>query len=115
MILKGSIKIAEIVSNQRIATKENIQRKQARTEDECEDSDAASSKSESKEDDDNEVPCNLKNLPLGWDGKPIPYRLYKLNGLNVSYSCENWGNFTYKGPKAFQHHFAEWRHAAHTV
>ena len=46
------------------------------------------------------------NLPLGWDGKPIPYWLYKLHGLNLI--C---GNFPYKGPKAFQKHFAEWRHA----
>ena len=48
---------------------------------------------------------------MGWDGKPIPYWLYKLHGLNISYNCEICGNFTYKGPKAFQRHFAEWRHA----
>jgi hypothetical protein len=34
-----------------------------------------------------------------------------LHGLNISYNCEICGNFTYKGPKAFQRHFAEWRHA----
>ena len=39
-------------------------------------------------------------------GKPIPYWLYKLHGLNISYNCEICGNFTYKGPKAFQRHFA---------
>ncbi|VDI68538.1 splicing factor 3A subunit 3 [Mytilus galloprovincialis] len=43
--------------------------------------------------------------------RPIPYWLYKLHGLNISYTCEICGNFTYKGPKAFQRHFAEWRHA----
>jgi len=37
--------------------------------------------------------------------------LYKLHGLNISYNCEICGNYTYKGPKAFQRHFAEWRHA----
>ena len=37
--------------------------------------------------------------------------MYKLHGLNISYDCEICGNFTYKGPKAFQRHFAEWRHA----
>jgi splicing factor 3A subunit 3 len=37
-----------------------------------------------------------QNLPLGWDGKPIPYWLYKLHGLNISYKCEICGNFTYK-------------------
>jgi splicing factor 3A subunit 3 len=43
--------------------------------------------------------------------QPIPYWLYKLHGLNISYNCEICGNFIYKGPKAFQRHFAEWRHA----
>ncbi|XP_068977944.1 splicing factor 3A subunit 3 [Bombus flavifrons] len=104
-------KLAELVSTQRVATKENVQRKQARTEGERGDSDAEASASESEEEDDNEVPYNPKNLPLGWDGKPIPYWLYKLHGLNISYNCEICGNFTYKGPKAFQRHFAEWRHA----
>ncbi|XP_001606271.1 splicing factor 3A subunit 3 [Nasonia vitripennis] len=104
-------KLAELVSSQRVATKENVQRKQARTEGERGDSDAEASASESEEEDDNDVPYNPKNLPLGWDGKPIPYWLYKLHGLNISYNCEICGNFTYKGPKAFQRHFAEWRHA----
>ena len=44
------------------------------------------------DDEDNEVIYNPKNLPLGWDGKPIPYWLYKLHGLNISYSCEICGN-----------------------
>ena len=104
-------KLVELVSAQRVATKENVQRKQARTEEERGDSDAEASASESEEEDDNEVPYNPKNLPLGWDGKPIPYWLYKLHGLNISYNCEICGNFTYKGPKAFQRHFAEWKHA----
>lgn len=43
--------------------------------------------------------------------QPIPYWLYKLHGLNISYNCEICGNYIYKGPKAFQKHFAEWRHA----
>jgi SF3a60/Prp9 C-terminal len=25
---------------------------------------------------------NPLKLPMGWDGKPIPYWLYKLHGLN---------------------------------
>ena len=54
---------------------------------------------------------NPLKLPMGVDGKPIPYWLYKLHGLNISYTCEICGNFTYKGPKAFQRHFSEWRHA----
>ena len=43
--------------------------------------------------------------------KPIPYWLYKLHGLNLYYNCEICGNQKYRGPKAFQRHFAEWRHA----
>ncbi|RZF41487.1 hypothetical protein LSTR_LSTR000201 [Laodelphax striatellus] len=110
--LEGQVyRFAELVSEQRTATKENVQRKQARTEGERDDSDAEISASESDEDDEDSVPYNPKNLPLGWDGKPIPYWLYKLHGLNISYNCEICGNFIYKGPKAFQRHFAEWRHA----
>uniref|UniRef100_U5EXL0 Putative splicing factor 3a subunit 3 n=1 Tax=Corethrella appendiculata TaxID=1370023 RepID=U5EXL0_9DIPT len=104
-------RFAELVNEQRIATKENIQRKQARTYGEGDESDVDVSDSDTEEDDADEVPYNPKNLPLGWDGKPIPYWLYKLHGLNISYNCEICGNYTYKGPKAFQRHFAEWRHA----
>lgn len=103
--------LVEILSEQKQATKENVQRKQARTAGEREDSDEEVSESESEEEADSEVIYNPKNLPLGWDGKPIPYWLYKLHGLNITYSCEICGNATYKGPKAFQRHFAEWRHA----
>jgi len=35
------------------------------------------------DDDDDEPIYNPKNLPLGWDGKPIPYWLYKLHGLGI--------------------------------
>ena len=38
--------------------------------------------------------------------QPIPYWLYKLHGLNVTYTCEICGNATYRGPKAFQRHFS---------
>ncbi|CAH0389639.1 unnamed protein product [Bemisia tabaci] len=105
-------RFTELLSEQRVATKENVQRKQARTEGERDDSDLEASASDNEdEEDDEDIPYNPKNLPLGWDGKPIPYWLYKLHGLNISYNCEICGNFTYKGPKAFQRHFAEWRHA----
>jgi splicing factor 3A subunit 3 len=37
-----------------------------------------------EEEDDEEADhiYNPLKLPLGWDGKPIPYWLYKLHGLN---------------------------------
>lgn len=104
-------RLAEVVSLQRTASKENVQRKQARTDGERDDSEVEDSGDESPEEDGDDVPYNPKNLPLGWDGKPIPYWLYKLHGLNISYNCEICGNYIYKGPKAFQRHFAEWRHA----
>eukprot|EP01039_Chlorochromonas_danica_P011336 gene11336-12652_t len=65
-----------------------------------------------EEDDDDEAPIyNPLNLPLGWDGKPIPYWLYKLHGLGVEYKCEICGNQSYWGRKAFDRHFQEWKHA----
>jgi splicing factor 3A subunit 3 len=36
---------------------------------------------------------NPLKLPLGWDGKPIPYWLYKLHGLNQEFKCEICGNY----------------------
>lgn len=101
----------EVLGEQRAATRENVQRKQARTGEEREESDDENYDEEDSDDDDEDIPYNPKNLPLGWDGKPIPYWLYRLHGLNISYTCEICGNFTYRGPKAFQRHFAEWRHA----
>ncbi|XP_041354967.1 splicing factor 3A subunit 3-like [Gigantopelta aegis] len=104
-------RLAEMLSEQRAATRDNVQRKQARTGEEREESDDEEVSDEDSDDDEDDIPYNPKNLPLGWDGKPIPYWLYKLHGLNISYTCEICGNFTYRGPKAFQRHFAEWRHA----
>lgn len=40
---------------------------------------------------------NPLKLPLGWDGKPIPYWLYKLHGLGVEYRCEICSDFVYMG------------------
>lgn len=103
-------RFSELLGEQRAATRENVIRKQARTGEEREESDEEDV-GEDTDDDEDDVPYNPKNLPLGWDGKPIPYWLYKLHGLNISYQCEICCNVIYKGPKAFQRHFAEWRHA----
>ncbi|CDR95481.1 splicing factor 3a protein, putative [Babesia bigemina] len=54
---------------------------------------------------------NPLNLPLGWDGKPIPFWLYKLHGLGQEFKCEICGNYSYWGRKAFENHFQEWRHS----
>mmetsp|Transcript_7786 Transcript_7786/g.11263 ORF Transcript_7786/g.11263 Transcript_7786/m.11263 type:complete len:389 (-) Transcript_7786:88-1254(-) len=64
------------------------------------------------ENDDEDRPIyNPLNLPLGWDGKPIPFWLYKLHGLGIEYKCEICGNYSYWGRRAFEKHFSEWRHA----
>lgn len=63
-------------------------------------------------DDDEDRPIyNPLNLPLGWDGKPIPFWLYKLHGLGQEFKCEICGNYSYWGRRAFEKHFSEWRHA----
>jgi splicing factor 3A subunit 3 len=54
---------------------------------------------------------NPLNLPLGIDGKPIPLWLYKLHGLNLKFTCEICGDYSYAGPRNFERHFSEWRHA----
>lgn len=61
--------------------------------------------SDAENDQDDEKIYNPLKLPLGWDGKPIPFWLYKLHGLSVEYNCEICGNFTYMGRKAFDMHF----------
>ena len=64
-----------------------------------------------EENDEDKPIYNPKNVPIGWDGKPIPYWLYKLHGLGVEYKCEICGGASYWGRKAFERHFQEWRHS----
>jgi hypothetical protein len=54
---------------------------------------------------------NPLKLPLGWDGKPIPFWLYKLHGLGKEFKCKICGDYSYWGQRAFEQHFSEWRHA----
>lgn len=58
-----------------------------------------------EEPDEEERIYNPLKLPLGWDGKPIPYWLYKLHGLGVEYRCEICSDFVYMGRKNFERHF----------
>jgi len=112
--------LSTLLGDYKTDTFENIQRKMARSGAELMDEDEDESDEEIEKIDDTvvnynpneeEIIYNPKNLPLDWDGKPIPYWLYKLHGLNLTYPCEICGNFKYKGLKPFQKHFAEWRHA----
>ncbi|KAJ9128169.1 hypothetical protein QFC24_000461 [Naganishia onofrii] len=99
-------------------TQQNIERKSALTarereqevEDAMEETKAAADDAVEDEDDDGRIYNPLK-LPLGWDGKPIPYWLYKLHGLGVEYRCEICSDYVYMGRKAFDRHFQESRHA----
>lgn len=66
---------------------------------------------DAEEDEEEEKPLyNPKDVPLGWDGKPIPFWLYKLHGLNHEFRCEICGGTSYKGPRAFERHFTDAQH-----
>ncbi|KAL1890066.1 Pre-mRNA-splicing factor sap61 [Sporothrix stenoceras] len=65
---------------------------------------------ESEGGDDDDKVYNPLKLPLAWDGKPIPFWLYRLHGLGVEFDCEICGSYTYMGRRAFEKHFNESRH-----
>lgn len=118
-------KLAELLSKERDDSKINVERKQSLTERERQmeleallkesstdpsmHADGGDNDEEGGSDDDSKIYNPLK-LPLAWDGKPIPYWLYKLHGLGVEFPCEICGNFVYMGRRAFDKHFNEWRH-----
>ncbi|CRG87500.1 splicing factor 3A subunit 3 [Talaromyces islandicus] len=113
--------LAKTLESERQATRVNVERKQGMTERERQMeiealmADAEPSyggqprDDESDEEGDDKIYNPLK-LPLAWDGKPIPYWLYKLHGLGVELPCEICGNFVYMGRRAFEKHFSEARH-----
>ena len=77
-------------------------------------SSSVSSSSSSAMSDDDDLPpslANPKHLPLGPDGKPIPYWVYKLQGLNQWFACEVCGDYKYRGRREYTEHFSQWRHA----
>lgn len=115
----------DLLSDTIAETVQHLQKKQSQTAEEmAADNDASDSEDGLDVDDggvdigsdeemnDEERPIyNPLNLPLGWDGKPIPFWLYKLHGLGIEYKCEICGNYSYWGRRAFERHFSEWRHA----
>jgi len=105
-------KLAAILGEQIQNTKDNVNKKLARTYNEImAELDEESEEDESEEEEEEEIRVGIQNYPVGWDGKPIPYWLYKLHGLGVEYKCEICGNQSYWGRRAFERHFSEWRHA----
>ncbi|EHN03249.1 Prp9p [Saccharomyces cerevisiae x Saccharomyces kudriavzevii VIN7] len=53
------------------------------------------------------------DMPLGPDGLPMPYWLYKLHGLDREYPCEICANRVYNGRRTFERHFTEEAHLYH--
>jgi splicing factor 3A subunit 3 len=103
-----------------IATRKHVSKQQIRTIEEKEmelyeaeygNPSAVDPNAMTGQDEDEEPIYNPLNLPLGWDGKPIPYWLYKLHGLGVEFKCEICGNQSYWGRRNFDKHFQEWKHA----
>ena len=96
------------------ATKAQVEKKQTLSAAELEaenEEDSDFIASESDDDDTRDDPVNNPlRLPLGFDGKPIPYWLYKLHGLNLEFTCEICGNYSYWGRRAYERHFKEPRH-----
>ena len=107
-------RFGEQLADQIVSTKIYVETKLARRyediEADLEDEIEAMSDSDTDEEEEMTRRC-ITNYPVGWDGKPIPYWLYKLHGLGIEYKCEICGNTSYWGRRAFERHFQDWRHA----
>ncbi|KFH46518.1 Pre-mRNA-splicing factor-like protein [Hapsidospora chrysogenum ATCC 11550] len=113
-------RLASAMSTERSDTRVNVERKQGMTERERQQElenllnmSEAPQQQEGGEEDGEEGEEKIYNplkLPLAWDGKPIPFWLYRLHGLGVEFPCEVCGNFVYMGRRAFDKHFNEARH-----
>ena len=114
-------RLASAMSTERSDTKVNVERKQGMTERERaqelenifnndETPQETQEEGEGEDEDGEERIYNPLKLPLAWDGKPIPFWLYRLHGLGVEFPCEICGNFVYMGRRAFDKHFNEARH-----
>ncbi|CAG7878916.1 unnamed protein product [Brassica rapa] len=94
-------------------TKQNVVKKQAMTYEEMEEErkgEEERAEIESDEEMEEGAFHNPLNLPMGVDGKPIPYWLFKLHGLGQKFKCEICRNKIYKGRRAFERHFKESQH-----
>lgn len=115
-------KLTSAMQTERGDTRTNVERKQGMTERERQQelaalmaeaevpSGARDNDGDGEDSDGEERIYNPLKLPLAWDGKPIPFWLYKLHGLGVEFPCEVCGNFVYMGRRAFDKHFNEARH-----
>lgn len=121
-IREVAMSLSKIVSE----TKSNVERRQALTDRERqleietlekevlgsgEDIDFTGLAQENSDDEsDDDATSNPLKLPIGWDGKPIPFWLWKLHGMGIEFICEICGNYSYMGRREFDKHFLEARH-----
>ncbi|KOS17111.1 Pre-mRNA-splicing factor sap61 [Escovopsis weberi] len=113
-------RMASAMSTERSDTRVNVERKQGMTERERQqelenllnlsETWQEPMEEEAEGEEGEEKIYNPLKLPLAWDGKPIPFWLYRLHGLGVEFTCEICGNFVYMGRRAFDKHFNEARH-----
>ena len=114
-------KSTSVMSTVREDTRVNVERKAGMTDRERQqelaelyaEEPVAKKQSTNEDGEDEEDEAKIENplqLPLSWDGKPIPYWLYRLHGLGVEFPCEICGNYVYRGRRAFEKHFGEARH-----
>ncbi|KAF7563181.1 hypothetical protein G7046_g991 [Stylonectria norvegica] len=114
-------RLASAMSTERSDTRVNVERKQGMTERERQQEldnllnapdgqQEQADEGDGEDEDGEEKIYNPLKLPLAWDGKPIPFWLYRLHGLGVEFPCEICGNFVYMGRRAFDKHFNEARH-----
>ncbi|XP_043716572.1 splicing factor SF3a60 homolog [Telopea speciosissima] len=111
-LIEAKIKhLCELLTETILQTKENVEKKQALTYEEMEaEREEEEVQADTESDEEDQQIYNPLKLPMGWDGKPIPYWLYKLHGLGQEFKCEICGNHSYWGRRAFERHFKEWRH-----
>ena len=105
------IRYKDILQNIIDNTISQIRKKQTMTKEELEQDRLNEINIKKTEKEDKKKIFNPKNIPMDWDGKPLPYWLYKVHGLGVEHKCEICGGASYWGRRAFEHHFQEWRHA----
>ncbi|KAL9238644.1 hypothetical protein vseg_013040 [Gypsophila vaccaria] len=109
-------KLCEILSDTLEQTRHHVQNKQAMTprerqkDDEDQECDEENDVESDDDDNDGDKIYNPLKLPKGWDGKPIPYWLYKLHGLDQNFECEICGDRTYSGRRDYENHFKGARH-----
>ncbi len=113
-------KLTGAMSIEKDDTRVNVERRQGMTEREraqelenLYNMTSGTQKKDAEEEEDDEGDDKLYNplkLPLAWDGKPIPFWLYRLHGLGQEFPCEICGNFVYRGRRAFDKHFNETNH-----